>query len=414
MVMVVVSRRWFQSPWEFRESALFTAVAVAGGFFVQYVASGQGIPRLHLPVNAIVLSLFAALILSIGVLFRNNSIVKWFGGIPLGLSLIVAIAALSLIGGIVPQGEVAAGSVSALFGVNQIFSSWPFALAILLFLANLGLSLSWRLVPFKMQNIQFVLFHAGFWIALSCGIFGAPDLQRLVMKVDEGQQSNLGYMESDTPQQLPFSVFLHDFTLEEYPPQLFLYDPQNNRPLQERTKATTLVRKGVKASWKGVDVEVLDFLPFALPTQNGVPEPADRTAGVPFARVRITSADATSSEAWLSTGSPNMEPYAAQLGGLLLVMMPGTPKAFRSEVTVRDDNGQQTTATLEVNHPINVMGWKLYQMGYDNEVGRWSKYSVIEVVRDPWLPAVYLGFYMIMAGNLLFFWNGIKKSEVAS
>ncbi|MEI6638107.1 MAG: cytochrome c biogenesis protein, partial [Chlorobium sp.] len=67
-----------------------------------------------------------------------------------------------------------------------------------------------------------------------------------------------------------------------------------------------------------------------------------------------------------------------------------------------------------VNHPINVMGWKLYQMGYDDEAGRWSKYSLIEVIRDPWLPAVYLGFFMIMAGNVLFFWNGIKQKEVAS
>ena len=26
--MVVVRRRWFQAPWEFRESAVFTAIAV--------------------------------------------------------------------------------------------------------------------------------------------------------------------------------------------------------------------------------------------------------------------------------------------------------------------------------------------------------------------------------------------------
>jgi len=412
--MVVVRRRWFQTPWEFRESSLVAALTVVAGFMLQY-ATGQGLPPLHLPVNAVVLALFAALILGAGLWFRENTLVQWLGGIPLGLSLIVAIALLSLIGGVIPQGEAMPGSLSALFGVHQIFSSWPFALSILLFLVNLGLSLSWRLVPFSMKNIQFILFHAGFWIALSCGVFGAPDLQRMVVKVDEGQESNLAWsMEHETEQQLPFSIFLHDFSLEEYPPQLFLYDPQKNQPLQERNKTTTTLHKGVKASWTDVDVEVVDFLPSALPGKDGVPEPAESKAGVPFAKLRIVTADAAPIEAWISTGSPMMKPWAVPFRGLYFVMMPGTPKAFRSDVTVRGESGQLERATLEVNHPINVMGWKLYQMGYDDEVGRWSKYSLIEVIRDPWLPAVYLGFFMIMAGNVLFFWNGIKQKEVAS
>ena len=414
VIMVVPSRRLFQPPWEFRESALFTAVAVIAGFTVQYAASGRGVAMPHLPFNAIALTLFALLVLSIGLGFREAPTVKWFGGIPLGLCLIFAIALLSLIGGVVPQTAVAPGSLPALLGLNQIFSSWPFALIILLFLANLGLSLSWRLVPFKTQNIQFILFHAGFWIALSCGIFGSPDLQRLVMKVDEGYESNLGYtMESETPQKLPFSVFLHDFSLEGYPPQLFLFDPQSNQPLEELTKTTTLVRKGVKASWKGIDVEVLDFLPYALPGKNGIPEPADSTAGIPFAKVRITSSGAPI-EGWVSTGSPMMKPDAVVFQQLVLLMMPGSPKAFLSEVTVHNESGEQTKATLEVNHPITFMGWKLYQMGYDTNAGRWSQYSLIEVIHDPWLPAVYLGFFMIMAGNLLFFWNGIKQAEGAA
>ena len=411
--MVNLPRRLFQPPWEFRESSLFTAIAVIAGFAVQYAGLGRGVPQAHLPYNALFLGLFGIAIISAGLAFRNNAFVKWLGGIPLGLCLIFAIALLSLVGGIVPQKAAEPGSLSALLGLNQIFSSWPFALTILLFLGNLGLSLSWRLVPFKLKNLQFILFHAGFWIALSCGIFGAPDLQRLVMKVDEGRESNIGYsMESEAPQQLPFSVFLHDFSLEEYPPQLFLFDPQSGQPLIELSKATTLVKKGVKASWKGVTVEVLDFIPYALPGKNGIPEAADRAAGIAFAKVKISSNGAPV-EGWISTGSPMLKPWALPCNKLFLLMTAGSPKAFLSEVTVHDGKGTQTKATLEVNHPITFMGWKIYQMGYDNQAGRWSQYSLIEVIHDPWLPAVYLGFFMIMAGNILFFWNGIKQSEGA-
>ena len=412
--MAVVRRRWFQTPWEFRESFLFTAFALCGGFLIEFATSGSGIPQPHLPFNAIALALFAVLVLSIGLGFRNAPAVKWFGGIPLGLSLIFAIAVLSMIGGIVPQAALPAGSPPVRSGINHIFSSWPFALTILLFLANLGLSLLWKLVPFKVKNIQFILFHAGFWIVLSCGIFGNSDLQRFVVPVEEGKMNNLGYtMESDTPQQLPFSVFLHDFSLEEYPPQLLLYDPHNDKLLMDKSQAMLEVRKGTTASWKGLDVLVLDFIPYALPGEKGIPQPADRSTGIAYAKVRIRAGSAER-EAWISTGSPLIRPDAAALGNLFLIMVPGTPKSFRSAVTIQDGQGHEIMANLEVNKPISFMGWKLYQMGYDEKAGRWSKLSLVEVIRDPWLPAVYLGFFMIMAGNILFFWNGIKRTEGAS
>ncbi|NTV05984.1 MAG: cytochrome c biogenesis protein [Chlorobiaceae bacterium] len=412
--MAVVRRRWFQTPWEFKESVLFTAAAVVAGFLIELATSGSGLALPRLPVNAIALSLFATLVLSIGLGFRNTPVVEWFGGIPLGLSLIFAIALLSLIGGIVPQGAVSSGSLAAQSGINHIFSSWPFALTIILFLANLGLSLSWKLVPFKMKNIQFILFHAGFWIALSCGIFGSSDLQRLIVPIEEGKASNLGYtMESDTPQHLPFSVFLHDFSLEEYPPQLLLYDPHSDKLLMNKSQAIIEVRKGATASWMGLEVLVLDYIPFALPGQKGIPQPADRSTGIPYAKIRI-SAGSVQRETWISTGSPVLKPDAAALGNLFLILVPGTPKSFRSAVTVQDNQSHEVMANLEVNKPVTFMDWKLYQMGYDEKAGRWSKLSLVEVIRDPWLPAVYLGFFMIMAGNILFFWNGIKRTESAS
>ncbi|MEI8185504.1 MAG: cytochrome c biogenesis protein ResB [Chlorobiaceae bacterium] len=412
--MAVVRRRWFQTPWEFRESAFFTALAVTTGFVIQLAVSGSGIAMLHLPFNAIALLFLAFVTLSAGLAFKNTPAVKWLGGIPLGLCLIFAIAALSLIGGVIPQQSTNDSSLQSLLGMNRIFSSWPFALTVLLFLVNLGISLSWKLIPFKPRNLQFILFHAGFWIALSCAIVGSSDLQRLVVPINVGKANNLGYtMESDTPQHLPFSVFLHDFSLEEYPPQLLLYDPHNDKLLMNKSQAILEVHKGTTATWQGIEVVVLDYLPYALPGKDGIPQPADRKTGIPFAKVRINTASAQR-EAWVSTGSPVLKPDAAQLDGLYLIMMPGSPKSFRSAVTVQDEKGHETMANLEVNHPVNFMGWKLYQMGYDEKLGRWSKLSLIEVIHDPWLPAVYLGFFMIMAGNILFFWNGIKPREVTT
>ncbi|WP_232319722.1 cytochrome c biogenesis protein ResB [Prosthecochloris sp. HL-130-GSB] len=96
----------------------------------------------------------------------------------------------------------------------------------------------------------------------------------------------------------------------------------------------------------------------------------------------------------------------------MLVLMPGTARSYRSEVRVLTGKTGSEDTVLEVNRPHQVNGWKLYQMGYDEAAGKWSKLSLVEGVRDPWLPAVYTGFFMILAGNLLFFWKGMKKTRV--
>ena len=54
--------------------------------------------------------------------------------------------------------------------------------------------------------------------------------------------------------------------------------------------------------------------------------------------------------------------------------------------------------TIGFNEPLKIDGWKVYLVDYDNERGRWSKIAVFELVRDPWLPFVYIGIFMLLAG----------------
>ena len=82
-----------------------------------------------------------------------------------------------------------------------------------------------------------------------------------------------------------------------------------------------------------------------------------------------------------------------------------TPKRFASDVTVYTKDGKNVTGTVEVNKPLKVNGWKIYQYGYDVMRGPDSAYSVFQLVRDPWLPWVYFGIFMMLAGAvcLMFF-----------
>ena len=81
----------------------------------------------------------------------------------------------------------------------------------------------------------------------------------------------------------------------------------------------------------------------------------------------------------------------------------GSPRRYASELEVVTRTGKDFLATVDVNHPLKVDGWKIYQFGYDTAMGANSQTSILEFVRDPWLPAVYAGIFMMLAGALLMF-----------
>ena len=76
----------------------------------------------------------------------------------------------------------------------------------------------------------------------------------------------------------------------------------------------------------------------------------------------------------------------------------GSPRRFASDIQVLTKTGKHIQATVEVNKPVEVDGWKIYQYGYDTQMGAMSQTSILELVSDPWLPLVYTGIYMMLAG----------------
>ena len=92
----------------------------------------------------------------------------------------------------------------------------------------------------------------------------------------------------------------------------------------------------------------------------------------------------------------------------------GSPKRFASEILILTKSGKNIETTIDVNKPYEVDGWKIYQYGYDTQMGAQSQISILELVSDPWLPWVYAGFYMMLAGavlmTLMVLWRRLKKA----
>ncbi len=79
---------------------------------------------------------------------------------------------------------------------------------------------------------------------------------------------------------------------------------------------------------------------------------------------------------------------------------PGVPKRFSADVTVLRHNQKFEDVRIEVNKPLRRDGWTLYLTNYELSQNGGSAQCLIEAVRDPWLPAVYSGIFLMLGGAI--------------
>lgn len=89
----------------------------------------------------------------------------------------------------------------------------------------------------------------------------------------------------------------------------------------------------------------------------------------------------------------------------------GSPRRFASNIQILTKSGKNIQTTVEVNKPVEVDGWKIYQYGYDTQMGTMSQISILELVSDPWLPLAYTGIYMMLGGAVCMFLKGKKVKK---
>ena len=110
-----------------------------------------------------------------------------------------------------------------------------------------------------------------------------------------------------------------------------------------------------------------------------------------------------------------LEEYPAdmdpQLSADSVMMMQRTPKRFASDIQILTKSGKNISATVDVNKPVSIEGWKIYQYGYDTQMGAMSNISILELVSDPWLPFVYSGIWMMIAGAISMFLFGMRRKS---
>lgn len=384
------------------------------GLILEVLSGGNGAPLLKWPLNfgiglVLVLSL---LIVHFG--FKSRPIVKWLSSIPAAISAICFFALVVLLLGFIPQDIPDANHYLSVLGLTHMKRSWLMMVSGLYLLFSLGLVSLRRVTPISRRNMGFLLNHVGLWITIAAGYFGAGDLMRLNLTVIEGHAGMNQAVDPRTQASytLPFSVQLLDFNIDYYQPKLTILDGRTGDLILEKGKPLPFIELGLQAGLLGWEMNVEEYLPEAF--QVGEQYIAgDSTGNAPAAYIRaVHTVSGEEKAGWISSGSFRVNQGYMQLDHHhYLGMIPPEPERFLSEILIEGGAGEALPLTLEVNKPYKHKGWKLYQLSYDDRMGKWSRVSVLEAVRDPWLPVVYAGVFLMLAGALYLFWIGQEIKE---
>ncbi|MCF8457014.1 MAG: cytochrome c biogenesis protein ResB [Bacteroidales bacterium] len=398
----------WQHPWSYIESYLIALGLLLAGFLIEFSTGAGTIEIPAWPGNGIILFICIGLLLLVHFFFRRMHFVKWLSSVPAAISAISAFAFLVMLMAVFPQ-ESQVGRTTSPFGFDHIVQSWPYMLVMLYFLSSLGLVTLKRFFPFTRRNLGFFINHAGLWIAIVAGSLGTSDMLRLTLTLQEGQANWLATDASGLEHELPFAIKLLDFSLEEYEAKIGILDNPKAELFMDENNHPFYASKGNTGNLLGRDVKVLDYLPTAGKVSDRY-EPFLGFGAPPAAWVEIINQKNQESKiAWLSCGNFMHQPDYVKLdSNFSLIMIPPEPKRYRSEVFILSEE-KGDTISIEVNKPYQVAGWKIYQLSYNERMGRYSETSVFELVRDPWLPLVYIGIFMMMAGAFYLLFTGKRR-----
>lgn len=425
-----VKRNMWQFPWQYKESIAIVIGILVVGIMLQLTLGSFNFYMLHAPLNLIIGALLIVLIIVFSFV-KNNPIVNWISSVPLSVTLIAGLFAMSIIMGLTPQfakvntdlhlhWEYASFSeifdyILTKLGFKQVTTSWPFILIYSFTLLALGLVIAKRLQRFKWNDYGFYLNHLGLWLFLFAAGLGSADMLRYVMYVEEGEVEWRVYDQQENVLELDIAIKLHDFVMEEYPPKLAVVNKFTGDVQPEGKPAYYQIdEKKSEETIAGWDIKLEEYIHEAVRQTDTTFQSIPMTGSMPAAKVQMTNKETGKTvSGWLTCGSVDQYVMPLDLDSTYsLVMTKPEPKRFASEITVMtEDKEQPIHATLEVNSPLRMGNWMIYQYDYDHALGKASRTSGFELVYDPWIYAVYVGIFMIAIGSICMLWLGSKNRK---
>lgn len=393
-------------PWKYPESFLIVLAIFLASLGIEFI-TGTKAPKIAWPANLVSIALLANLSLLLYLLSRKRAVFKWFYSIPASIAGIILFVVPSLSMALIPQRQT-----DSLFFLFDVTSSWTYTIGVFFFLIILGTVTIKRSKKISKRNIGFFLNHFGLWLCIASAHLGAGDIQKMNMFLEEGKTTWYGIENRNNTEELNFAIKLRDFSIEEYPAKIAFVESSTGELISQNNKPLMIdPHEGLQFSYKDYVLKIEKLLMSSAPVMERF-EPVLGMGATQSLKILKSYNDKVDT-CWISSPSIlyRQEMYQIDSNTTMLMTKPEA-KRFLSEITVFEKEGAVYDTIIEVNKPIKIAGWKIYQTSYDESMGRWSTKSTLEVVKDPWLPSVYLGFFLLIAGTFYLIWTGKRKEDV--
>lgn len=399
----------WEKKWSYSEGFLIAFSLFAIGLALEQANGTVGLPKIGYPMNIYFGVGFVSILMLNYFIFGNSKLVVFLKSVPAAIASIGFFAWNALLMGLFLQ-DTKVDDWRQILALSQVTDSWYYLLANLFLLCALGTLIIDKIYHFRWKDLGVMVSHLGLWLAIFAASLGSFELQRLEMNLTEGQLTNVATdrYQRDMQCEMPFALKLNDFVLEEYPPKMGIVDNKSGDLLHEQGKNIRLLEDQT-------DFEILGWRIFVKEQIYKAAKAGDtyyfnnEMGSPPAVLLSAVSANGDTVDGWISCGSFNKPFESLKLNAdYSLVMLLPEPKNYLSIIEIYQPSGFDTLINLEVNKPYLLDDWKLYQLSFNDDFGKWSDTSVVELVRDPWLPMVYWGIFMMLAGALYLFWQGIQ------
>ena len=424
----------WNKPWSLKEGFIIGAGLLVTGLMLQLSVGPVDWQAFAFPVNVITLAVFLALIAVVYALrprvYGFRYLTTFTAAVPALIYAVILTATMGLTKQL-PSGPfmLAEPSLADTVGITRMLSFWPFILIYVWMTLLLGQVIIHRLLhlhpkrAFWTRDIPFLMNHLGLFITIVTATLGNADMQRLKMTISQEAPEWRAVDDRGEMHELPIAIQLKQFTIDEYPPKLILIDNNTGNAVDGQQAETLLIdstfTEGQLGDWRIRLVKKLDYAAPVLQEDSTYFEEGMQTGAVSAVCVEADWHPSTPAKrpylkksGWITSGS-YMFPYQMLKidQQVSLAMMPREPQRYISRVEILTESGKDIETNILVNKPFSIDGWKIYQLNYDTQKGRWSEISILELVSDPWLPFVYTGIYMMLLGTVLMFILAQRRKE---
>jgi hypothetical protein len=380
----------WQYPWLYRESFLLVAGIGISTLAADLINSAKiGFPVF--PLNIILLAILILMIFAVHLLNKRFKQLKFFSSIPAAVAAISLFMLMTIIMALTPE------EVLMKIGLPSIRNSLTYYFSFFYLLLTLGATTLKRFRFKTLNDWGFLLNHLGLWLFLAASGFGAGDTKTGFMTLTPNTPEWRTQLESGKIEDLDFAIKLLDFKIEYHEPKFLLFDTKTEKIYKDKGKSVIInLEYGKKFRWNNNEITMVKINNSELFTS----ERYLVNQIVSFIKVKTPEGKIISGP--VTSGNDFMPPLFLKISDQLSI---GTPKPepskFTSKVRIYTMKGKIADKTIEVNKPCSINGWRVYQNNWRYDYMNMQYISILQVVRDPWMPFVYLACALLTAGALI-------------